>query len=109
MAGAASTRRSAQSGHAPYALRGCVWCGVCERRMQSHWVNDAPYYRCRFPAEYALATKIEHPLNSSFGEAQIIGQTFPVLMRAMTDALFHCDHVVAFASGIAFRGPSVRS
>lgn len=25
----------------PYALRGCVWCGVCERRMQSHWVNDA--------------------------------------------------------------------
>jgi hypothetical protein len=20
----------------PYALRGCVWCGLCDRRMQSH-------------------------------------------------------------------------
>ena len=47
----------------PYALRGCVWCGLCERRMQSHWVNDVPYYRCRFPAEYALANRVEHPLN----------------------------------------------
>ncbi len=25
------------------------WCGICERRMQSHWANSAPYYRCRFP------------------------------------------------------------
>ena len=25
----------------PYALRGCMWCGICGRRMQSHWVNDA--------------------------------------------------------------------
>jgi len=33
----------------PYALRGCLWCGICERRMQSHWANQAPYYRCRFP------------------------------------------------------------
>jgi site-specific DNA recombinase len=23
--------------HHPYALRGCVWCGLCGRRMQSHW------------------------------------------------------------------------
>ena len=27
--------------------------GGCE----SHWVNAAPYYRCRFPAEYALANR----------------------------------------------------
>jgi site-specific DNA recombinase len=47
----------------PYALRGCVWCGICDRRMQSHWVNDAPYYRCRFPAEYALANRVQHPVN----------------------------------------------
>jgi hypothetical protein len=25
------------------------------RRMHSHWGNNAAYYRCRFPAEYALA------------------------------------------------------
>jgi DNA invertase Pin-like site-specific DNA recombinase len=33
----------------PYALRGCVWCGLCTRRMQGHWVRDLTYYRCRFP------------------------------------------------------------
>ena len=31
--------------------------------MQGHWINQAPYYRCRFPAEYALANKIAHPRN----------------------------------------------
>jgi site-specific DNA recombinase len=57
----------------PYALRGCVWCGLCGRRMQSHWVNDAPYYRCRFAAEYALANRIEHPLNVYMSESAVIG------------------------------------
>jgi site-specific DNA recombinase len=49
----------------PYALRGCVWCGLCSRRMQGHWVNHAPYYRCRFPADYALASRVEHPRAST--------------------------------------------
>ena len=31
--------------------------------MQGHWINAAPYYRCRFPAEYALASKISYPRN----------------------------------------------
>lgn len=31
--------------------------------MQGHWANAAPYYRCRFPSEYALANRVEHPLN----------------------------------------------
>jgi hypothetical protein len=25
------------------------------------WVRDPTYYRCRFPAEYALADRFEHP------------------------------------------------
>jgi hypothetical protein len=58
----------------PYALRGCVWCGLCGRRMQSHWVNDAPYYRCRFAAEYALANRVEHPLNVYMSESAVIGE-----------------------------------
>jgi hypothetical protein len=53
----------------PYALRGCV----CGRRMQSYWANAAPYYRCRFPAEYALANHVEHPLSVSLREEAIIG------------------------------------
>jgi hypothetical protein len=56
----------------PYALRGCVWCGLCERRMQGHWVNDAAYYRCRFPAEYALANRAEHPLSVYLRESVVI-------------------------------------
>ena len=47
----------------PYAFVGSLFCGVCERRMQGHWINEAPYYRCRFPSEYALANKVRHPRN----------------------------------------------
>jgi site-specific DNA recombinase len=46
-----------------YAFGGAVFCGVCQRRMQGQWINRAPYYRCRFPAEYALANKVSHPRN----------------------------------------------
>jgi site-specific DNA recombinase len=56
----------------PYALRGLVFCGLCERRMQSHWVNSAPYYRCRFPSEYALANRVQHPLNVNLREDAVI-------------------------------------
>jgi hypothetical protein len=31
--------------------------------MQGHWVNAQSYYRCRYPAEYAIANKIDHPRN----------------------------------------------
>jgi site-specific DNA recombinase len=46
-----------------YAFAGSIFCGICQRRMQGQWVNQAPYYRCRFPAEYALANKVDHPRN----------------------------------------------
>jgi hypothetical protein len=67
--------------HRPYALRGCLWCGICERRMQSHWANSAPYYRCRFPAEYALANRVEHPLNVCLREEAILGEVDGWLAR----------------------------
>lgn len=62
-------RHGIRGGHKPqrskhdYALRGLLFCGVCNRRMQGHWANAAPYYRCRFPSEYALANRVSHPLN----------------------------------------------
>ena len=46
-----------------YAFTGALFCGECDRRMQGHWINAAPYYRCRFPDEYALANKVSHPRN----------------------------------------------
>jgi hypothetical protein len=41
--------------------------------MQSYWANAAPYYRCRFPAKYALANHVEHSLSVSLREEAIIG------------------------------------
>lgn len=35
----------------PYALRGILFCGICGRRMQGSWNNDAAYYRCVFLRE----------------------------------------------------------
>jgi site-specific DNA recombinase len=55
-----------------YAFKGLVWCGSCERRMQGHWANDQCYYRCRYPNEYALANKIDHPRNVYLREAAIL-------------------------------------
>src|SRR5262249_57789339 len=46
-----------------YTFAGTLYCGLCDRRMQGHWLRDAPYYRCRFPNEYALANKVTHPRN----------------------------------------------
>jgi site-specific DNA recombinase len=65
----------------PYALRGCVWCGICDRRMQGHWANEAPYYRCRFPADYALANRVQHPVNIYLREDQLIGEVDGWLAR----------------------------
>jgi site-specific DNA recombinase len=46
-----------------YAFAGTIFCGICQRRMQGQWINQANYYRCRFPNEYALANKVDHPRN----------------------------------------------
>jgi site-specific DNA recombinase len=60
-----STRR-------PYCFRGVLFCGYCERRMQGNWNNNQAYYRCRFPQEYALANKIEHPKVVYLREAEVL-------------------------------------
>lgn len=54
------TRRATRN---PYLLRGLLQCGVCERRMQGQHSHGTVYYRCRFPQEYALANRVEHPRN----------------------------------------------
>ncbi|MFD4997273.1 recombinase family protein [Streptomyces buecherae] len=56
-----------------YALRGMVRCARCNRLMQGTWNNAEPYYRCRFPAEYATANQIEHPRNVYLREQSVLG------------------------------------
>jgi len=56
----------------PYVLRRLLHCGLCQRRMQGNWNNGQAYYRCRYPAEYALANRIGHPKTVYIQEAEIV-------------------------------------
>ena len=40
--------------------------------MQGQYSNHAPYYRCRYPKEYALASHVRHPGNVYLREADIL-------------------------------------
>ncbi len=94
-----------------YAFTGSLFCGVCERRMQAHWINAAPYYRCRFAAEYALANKVSHPCNVYLREdafdAQVndwLATVFaPASLTGTIDQIMagqqaHTDHVATEAA-----------
>jgi hypothetical protein len=53
-------------------FRGFLVCGLCDRRMQGHWLREAAYYRCRCPDEYAIASKLAHPRNVYLREDQLV-------------------------------------
>jgi hypothetical protein len=42
-----STRASGDGQRRTYRLAGLLQCGICGRRLDSHWVNNRPGYRCR--------------------------------------------------------------
>ena len=67
----------------PYALRGALYCGACDRKMQGHTTRGVTYYRCRFPQEYALANTVSHPTNVYVREDVIL----PALDRWLARAL----------------------
>ena len=56
-----STGRTLRTRH-HYALKGLLVCAACGRRMQGNWNHGRAHYRCRFPNEYAVGNKINHPL-----------------------------------------------
>ena len=64
-----------------YALRGLLVCGLCDRRMQGHWANAAPYYRCTFATEYGLANRVQHPRNVTLRQDAILGPLDKWLFR----------------------------
>jgi site-specific DNA recombinase len=41
--------------------------------VTGNWNNDQAYYRCRFPAEYALANRVDHPKTVYLREADVTG------------------------------------
>ncbi|MFC7550996.1 recombinase family protein [Plantactinospora sp. GCM10030261] len=42
-----SSRPAADGSQRLYLLAGLMRCGLCGRRMDAHWVNNRPGYRCR--------------------------------------------------------------
>jgi hypothetical protein len=55
-----------------YVVRGILRCGLCNRIMECTWNNKEPYYRCRFPPEYASANLIRHPRNIYLRESRLL-------------------------------------
>ncbi len=56
-----TTIRKSRRTPRPYLLRGLLRCGLCDRRMQGSWNHEQAYYRCRYPTEYALPRRTQHP------------------------------------------------
>lgn len=67
-----------------YQLRGLLFCGLCQRRMQGSINHGLPHYRCRFPNEYALANHVEHPRAVYLRENQIVPALDHWLTRTLT-------------------------
>jgi DNA invertase Pin-like site-specific DNA recombinase len=89
---ATSPRRAHRSRH-PYIFKSLVHCGICDRKMQGQHSHGVAYYRCRFPQEYALANKVNHPRNVIMREDILITpldtwlvQEFSPLQRSHTIA-----------------------
>ncbi|WP_372503155.1 recombinase family protein [Hamadaea flava] len=57
----------------PYVLKSLIYCSVCQRRMQGQHSHKVAYYPCRYPSDYALANRVDHPKNVIMREDQAIG------------------------------------
>ena len=68
------TQHRAHARTRAYALRGVLHCGLCGRKMSGKENHGQTYYLCRFPAEYALANRVDHPKNVYLRESELIGQ-----------------------------------
>lgn len=67
-----TTRERTRTQHR-YVLRSLLHCGICGRRVQGQKSREQLFYRCRYPNEYGLANKTEHPRNVYLAERDLIG------------------------------------
>jgi site-specific DNA recombinase len=83
----ANASQAARRTRHPYLLRSLVLCGVCQRRMQGQHSHGSVYYRCRYPLEYALANRVDHPRNVIMREDVVVPRLDEWIGR-----LFDPDH-----------------
>ncbi|WP_410659614.1 recombinase family protein [Amycolatopsis sp. lyj-112] len=67
-----STRITKDGSNRVYALAGFVQCGLCTRRMDSHWVHNRPGYRCRHGHTSAHQPAAERPKTIYLREDHLI-------------------------------------
>ena len=82
------SRHPRSDARAPYALRGLLFCGLCGRRMQGNTAKGTLRYRCRYPAEYALTEKSEHPKQVYVNEQAIVDE-----LDRWLSSLFDTEHL----------------
>ncbi|WP_084556233.1 recombinase family protein [Couchioplanes caeruleus] len=80
--GAGRQTRQRERVRRTYTLRGLLRCGVCGRKMQGQFSHGQPYYRCRYPNEYALANHVQHPRNVYLPEQDLVPELDRWLLRA---------------------------
>ncbi|WP_390829299.1 recombinase family protein [Lentzea alba] len=72
-------RQTKDGGARRYALAGLVVCGVCDRRMDAHWVHDRPSYRCRHGFNSVSTRPPDAPANTYVRE-DVVLQMLPGLI-----------------------------
>jgi site-specific DNA recombinase len=93
------SRRTPRATPRPYLLRGRLHCALCQRRLQGQWIRGEAYYRCRYPAEYAAASDVEHPKSVYLREVDVVGRLDAWLAELFSPANFdHTCEALATAS-----------
>lgn len=81
-------------------------CGLCNRRMQGQWLREMPYYRCRFPDEYANANRLAHPRNVYLREDQLVPPLDEWLLTALAPPHLEESIDAMYSSQPAVTGPA---
>ncbi|GAA0682228.1 hypothetical protein GCM10010193_39940 [Kitasatospora atroaurantiaca] len=63
-----------------YQLAGILRCGLCGRRMDSHWAHERPRYRCRHGHTSATADR-GRPRNAYLREDRVLAHLPALLLR----------------------------
>jgi site-specific DNA recombinase len=77
----------------PYVFKSLLYCGTCNRKMQGQHSHDVAYYRCRYPQEYALANRVDHPKNVIMREDTLITPLDTWIARELAPQ--RRDHTIA--------------
>ena len=76
-----STRTATDGSSRTYQLAGLLQCGICGRRLDSHWVNNRPGYRCRHGHTSA------HPANDHEDQERAVYLREDELLQDLASAL----------------------